>query len=227
MAKSAYQNVRSFASKIRKRRSKYLINLIEKIITHNNLKEIKIADIGGDRIYWKIFPFERFPEVQFKIELINILPKKLHFTEDYNPPNVEFIPVICDCTNLTMADKSYHLCHSNSVIEHVGSWENVKKTVAEAQRVAQYVYHQTPNFWFPYEPHYRMVFVHWLPRPMLTTYITKFSNLRHKEYDAAKAQQDEICTLTRRDMKRLFPDHDLINERYLLVKSFMAISKVV
>jgi hypothetical protein len=226
MAESAYQNVRSLASKIRKRRSKHLINLIEKIIGRHGLTEIKIADIGGDRIYWKIFPFERFPDVQFKIELINILPKKLHFGEDYSRPNVEFKPVICDCTKLTMADKSYHLCHSNSVIEHLGSWENVKKAVSEADRVAQYVYHQTPNFWFPYEPHFRMVFVHWLPRPMLTTFITEFSNLRNKEYDVAKFHQDEICLLTRRDMKRLFPGLKLINERYLLVKSFMVLSKI-
>jgi len=226
MVQTPYQNVRSFRSKLRKRRSKYLVNLIEKIISRHSLKEIKIADIGGDKIYWKIFPFERFPDVRFKIDLINLGPQNIYFEENYNPPNVEFIPVVCDCTNLSMADKSYHLCHSNSVIEHVGSWANVQKTASEAARVAEYVYHQTPNFWFPYEPHFRMAFVHWLPRPMVTTIITKFSNLAFNEYDAAKARQDEICLLTHKDMKRLFPELELIKERYLFVKSFMVLSKL-
>jgi hypothetical protein len=225
MLQTPYQNVRSFRSKIRKRRSKHLISLIEKIISRHSLKEIKIADIGGDKIYWKIFPFERFPDVLFRIELINLLSQSIYFDENYTPPNVEFIPVVCDCTNLVMADKTYHLCHSNSVIEHLGTWANVKKAVSESKRVADYVYHQTPNFWFPYEPHFRMAFVHWLPRPMVTTILTR-SNLAYNGYDAAKARQDEICLLTGKDMKRLFPELELIKERYLFVKSFMVLSKL-
>src|SRR3546814_2616362 len=66
-----------------------------------------------------------------------------------------------------MPYRSFDIAHSNSVIEHVITWDNMKNFARETRRVAAWHYVQTPYFWFPVDPHfYKLPFYHWLPRPL-------------------------------------------------------------
>jgi hypothetical protein len=87
------------------------------------------------------------------------------------------------------ADNSFHIAHSNSVIEHVGGGDRITQFANEMQRVAHYHYMQTPNYWFPVEPHFLTLFFHWLPRQWQIRLLMRF-NLgwakRRRNYEEAK-----------------------------------------
>jgi ubiquinone/menaquinone biosynthesis C-methylase UbiE len=66
---------------------------------------------------------------------------------------------------LPYADKSFDYGHSSAVLEHVGSFENQVRFIAELDRVSRKgVFLTTPNRWFPIEFHSVLPLVHWLPR---------------------------------------------------------------
>jgi ubiquinone/menaquinone biosynthesis C-methylase UbiE len=79
-------------------------------------------------------------------------------------PGLRFI--VADGRDLPFADRSFDLVHSSAVLEHVGSFENQARMVAECLRVARRgVCLTTPNRWFPIEFHTQLPLVHWLPKP--------------------------------------------------------------
>jgi hypothetical protein len=69
-----------------------------------------------------------------------------------------------DGCSLTMPDQFYDIGFSNSVIEHVGSWERQVMFASEIRRVARAIWVQTPAYECPFEPHYLTPLVHYLPR---------------------------------------------------------------
>lgn len=60
-----------------------------------------------------------------------------------------------DATNLSQySDKSFDIVFSNSVIEHLYTKENQISMAKEVNRVGKNYFIQTPNYWFPIEPHW-------------------------------------------------------------------------
>jgi SAM-dependent methyltransferase len=70
-----------------------------------------------------------------------------------------------------LRDQSFDLAMSNSVIEHV---PDQAKFAAEMMRVGKRLYCQTPSEWFPVEPHYLGLFVHWLPKRFFTHSVHRY-----------------------------------------------------
>jgi SAM-dependent methyltransferase len=68
-----------------------------------------------------------------------------------------------DACALPFADRTFDVCFSNAVIEHVGGRDRQRQFVEEALRVAARVFITTPNRRFPIELHTGLPFVHWLP----------------------------------------------------------------
>ena len=95
------------------------------------------------------------------------------------------------------------------------------------RRLAPIYFVQTPNFWFPYEPHFRFPCFHWLPEQVRAELLLRL-NLgfggRRKTYDAAMRGVQSAALLSSRQLRELFPDAELVKERaFGLSKSFMAI----
>jgi hypothetical protein len=159
----------------------------------------------------------------------------LNLSEDLTGTDDEtFTHVVGDACNLAgYADGSFHIAHSNSVIEHVGGWVNVKRFASEIRRVATGLFVQTPYFWFPVEPHYIAPLIHWLPRPLQEAMVRAFPlghfRRREPDWDAAMVAIDATPRLLdQRAFRLLFPDCTIVKERFLLLtKSLIAVRPVV
>ena len=184
-----------------------------------NTGSCRIIDIGGRVEYWNpILP--TLNAVEAKITVVN-----LEKTQPKPGPMFDFAyGNACDLS--AYADKSYDFAHSNSLIEHVGRWPEMKRCAEEIGRVADSYYVQTPYLWFPIEPHFRAPFYAWLPEQTRARllmaldlgYIGKAATL-----DQAMADVQSINLLDHAQMKALFPDAKITFERVLgLPKSMIA-----
>lgn len=199
-----YENPHSLGSYLRRRRQK----LLKRLIDHRFEKKqapIQILDIGGRRYYWELLSAEYLAARDVHITIVN-LPSEANLDE-----NSERITITtgngCDLNEY--ADSSFDIVHSNSTIEHLGSWENMQRFAHEVRRLAPSYFIQTPYYWFPIEPHYVAPFVHWIPeswRAQLLTRMTLGNYPRANSFEDAMVMVKDAHLLNIAQMKRLFPD---------------------
>lgn len=140
------------------------------------------------------------------------------------PPNFAYVQG--DGRNTGLPDTGFDLAFSNSAIEHVGTFEDQRRFANELLRIGRRVYCQTPNKWFPIEPHFLGLGVHWLPRKWVIHFVDRYLTMHGWRYkpDAATSAAliDSIRLLTRSELQQLFPGCKIKTERWLgLPKSFM------
>lgn len=125
---------------------------------------------------------------------------------------------------LPFADGAFDIVMSNSVIEHVGSWENQQRFAQEVLRCGRAVSVQTPNRWFPIEPHLLMPLAHWLPQHWqrrLIPFLSIWALMSRPPAAVIDGFLDSTRLLTRRELVLLFPGCDIAEERVLgMVKSY-------
>jgi len=123
------------------------------------------------------------------------------------------------------ADGEFDIVFSNSVIEHVGNDECRMQMAKEIQRVGKKYFVQTPNFYFPIEPHFMYPFFQFLPLPMKVWILTNIGRRHKKVADREKAKQiaNGIYLLRKKELIKLFPQATIFEEKFLgLTKSFVA-----
>lgn len=216
-----YQNERSLASRLRKKRMQSLLLLIEKLAAGRQNTPLRILDVGGTHLYWKMVPDGFLEKMNIEIVLLNLT------RQDLPADAKRFSAIAGDACDLnSMADNAFDLVHSNSVIEHVGSWQNMRRMASEMSRVGRALYVQTPYFWFPIEPHFLMPMLHWLPislRCKLAMRMPLGNWPKAQTLDEAMAAQHSAILLDRRMIQELFPDCSLVFERFAgLPKSLIA-----
>lgn len=217
---SNYENKQSVGSKLRAKRIAPLTKQIEQVF--NEYGAVDIIDIGGTQKYWNIIPIEFLESHNVTITIVN-LP-----TVDCPESNGPFIFSHGDACNLTNFDtNSFHIAHSNSVIEHVGDWEKMVDFSKEVKRVAPKYFIQTPNYWFPIEPHCMTPFFHWLPKPLRIWLVLKFplGNWPMADtVDKAVRLTESARLLNKRMFSALFEEANISTEKvFLLPKSHIAI----
>jgi SAM-dependent methyltransferase len=122
--------------------------------------------------------------------------------------------VRADATALPFADGDFDIAYSNSVIEHVVDPGERARFAAEVRRVGRRYFVQTPNRWFPVEPHSLLPLVHWLPRRL---------GRRLWRFGVSDDPFDDTLLLGPRELRRLFPDARIVRERFgPLTKSLVA-----
>jgi SAM-dependent methyltransferase len=85
-------------------------------------------------------------------------------------PGVRF--QFADALDLPFDANAFDYVHSSAVLEHVGSYANQRRMVAECLRVARKgVCLTTPNRWFPIEVHTQLPLVHWLPKSWFRAFV--------------------------------------------------------
>ena len=126
-----------------------------------------------------------------------------------------------------LENNSFDIVHSNSVIEHLGDWQNMGQFANEVKRLARRYYVQTPYFWFPIEPHFIAPFFHWLPEPTRAGILTRIPlGLGGKSpgLDNAIQRVQSVRLLNGSQFRHLFDDASHVSEKFLgLTESLIAI----
>ncbi len=180
---------------------------------------IRILDIGGTQSYWEgLAPL--WAGRNFDITIINLdTPANDNGAYHIRPGDA--------CAMPEYADNAFDIVHSNSVIEHVGQWPQMAAMAREVRRLAPHYYLQTPNLWFPVEPHYRSLFFALLPEAVRARNLMKRRHgFRgpHPDFATAIADVQTVNLLDARGLTALFPDGKLIRERFFgLTKSLTVV----
>lgn len=195
----------------RKKRFLFFLNLLKTIKSD---RTIQILDIGGTETYWERMGFSSDETVH--ITLLNLELLQIR--------NSSFTSVQANACDLSRyPDDQFDIVFSNSVIEHLFTFENQQKMANEVRRVGKNFYVQTPNYYFPLEPHWLFPFFQFLPfnvRVFLTQNFSLGHHPKCKDKAAAIERVKEVQLLSEKQMKRLFPEGKVYRERFLgLTKS--------
>jgi len=235
---SWYQVITPAMNQFRKRRLSALVK------AYPDLPSYRVLDVGGRPDIWKLLK-KHYGIVPKALVLLNVGEDLENFsenpgqqsgqksgenseTEDADPSAITYSTVVGDGRRLPFPDDSFDLTFSNSVIEHVGGGAHVERFARECERVGKRMFIQTPNHWFPLEPHFVALFIHWLPRSLYRK--TAFLSLNYALFswrsDSLKRifyeEFDSIRLLKKRDLQRLFPNKRIDSEQVLgMTKSFI------
>jgi hypothetical protein len=203
----------SFSNSMRSRRFELFESLAAPLP-----KPRRILDVGGTTAFWEQRGWAGTDRAQ--ITTINIDAEEKQYA------NIE--PRAGDATDLSeFADGSFDIAFSNSVIEHLFSIRAQAAMAREIQRIATAYWVQTPNYWFPVEPHFQLPGWQWLPEE------ARIAIIRHyrcgwrgpcADRQGAGELVREVRLLRRLELQALFPCGVVWPERLCgLIKSWVAI----
>lgn len=213
-----YDDPRSFGMRLRARRLRPFLDMIQAV--HRRNGAVRILDIGGRRNYWGAAPEGFLAAHGCRIRLSN--------SEDAERGAADaiFSEVREDGCDLSYEDGAFDLVHSNSVVEHVGDWARMTAFAREVRRIGDGYFVQTPAYWFPWEPHYGFPFFAQLPRPVQRGLLMRRRMgffAQAGSLDEAEAVLDGTRLLDGAQMRALFPDAQMRPERIAgLTKSLIA-----
>ena len=201
----------SWAAHLRRQRIQFFRKLAESFP-----KPVSILDAGGTENFWVNMGFAGSPD--FRITILNLEPAETHY-ENLKSIAGDVRDMSC------FQNRRFDVVFSNSVIEHVGDFEDQARMAGEIRRVGKSFFVQTPNRYFPVEPHFVFPFFQFLPVSARALLIRHFNlGWRHKIPDPALARKEaeSVRLLTRGEIESLFPGARLRTERFLgMAKSFM------
>jgi len=206
-----------YGNRFRRARFKRFLAIVDELIAARGT--CRVLDVGGNAAYWQgLRPL--WCDRQLHVTLVNLRPEPAS--------GGRLTSLAGDARDLSrFGDLSFDVVHSNSVIEHVGPRSDQRRMAQEIRRLAPRYFVQTPNFWFPVEPHFRTPFVHWLPESWRVAIVMHRAcgfYPRARSPNEARRILDDARLLDRRAMAELFPDAAIERERFAgLTKSLIAV----
>lgn len=207
-------NEQSVATRLRRRRFQIFLDMIR-----DAPGRVSVLDIGGRPQYWNIMTSGTSLIQKLQVTLLNVE------THVVSHPNLT--AHVGDGRGMPQfADKQFDIVFSNSTIEHVGNFQDQMRMASEIKRVGQRFYIQTPNRYFPIEPHFVFPFFQFFPVWLRARLIQRFDlgwYARMPERQDAVRQATSIRLLSRKEVVQLFKEATIFEEKYYgLVKSFVA-----
>jgi hypothetical protein len=181
-----------------------------------DLDAMRVIDLGGSPQFWSAFPPERRPA---DLTLLNLTGPR------------ESVPGLvigdaCQADRL-FPDGRFDLVVSNSVLEHVGGHQRRKDFANAVHRLAERHWIQTPNLYFPLEPHWLFPGMQFLPFDARVA-VARWWHLGHVRATSWREAVEEVaaCELvSRSQLRNLFPGSLIWTERILgAPKSLVAIA---
>lgn len=205
---------RSLATVMRRKRFAFFLSLLDTVP-----RPVRILDVGGEQQFWKMMGTDRLDAIS--VTLLNRRSEEL--TETL------FVESIAgDARDLgQFGAGTFDVVFSNSVIEHLGPrFEDQRRMADEIRRVGKRYFVQTPNRYFPIEPHFLTPGFQFLPVSLRVWLVTHFSvgwYSRFRDVASAKQEVESIRLLSRSQVRELFPEAGLFEEKMFgLTKSFIA-----
>ena len=212
MMKVIYEVYRPFLVHFRRKRLKWMY------ATMGITAASRVLDVGGDMFTWQLAALENLPLP--RLTILNVLapPPDL-------PPQVTW--VIADGAELPFADQAFETVVSNSVVEHLSTWDRQTCFAREVRRVGRRVFVQTPNRRFFVEPHLITPFVHWTPKRVqrqLLRWCTIWGLIGRPTPAECDGFLSEVRLLTRGELQTLFPNLRVVGEKFCgWAKSLIAV----
>jgi hypothetical protein len=204
----------SVSTRLRRQRFDILLGMIQALP-----RPVKILDIGGSQSYWEMMVMADALNQDLQITLLNTALQPVTFSN--------FTVVVGDGRAMPeFSDRQFDIVFSNSTIEHVGDLTDQKQMADEVRRVGKKYYIQTPNLFFPIEPHFVFPLFQFLPIATRAWLIQHF-NLgwynKISDYQKALSEVKSIRLLRKTEFKQFFPDAVIFEEKLFgMVKSFVA-----
>jgi SAM-dependent methyltransferase len=206
-----HRNPNSVSSQLRRRRLAFFQDLLDQVP-----RPVSILDVGGTAAFWSSLQLD---SSDVSIILLNVRAEKLE------APHLRSI--VGDARDLSaFPDQSVDIVYSNSVIEHVGTLEDQLRMAREIRRVGKRYFVQTPNAFFPIEPHFLVPGYQFMPLTLRTLLLTKFRlgwKQRERDWQKAKEIAGSVRLMTEAEIVRSFPGATLHREWLAgMVKSLIA-----
>lgn len=206
-----------YRNRFRRARLARFLTIVDEIVAAKG--RCGVLDVGGNVEYWQGLE-ELWRDRPLHFTIVNLYAEQA--------PDGRFACLSGNACDLSQfGDNAFDVVHSNSVIEHVGTWSNQRRMAEEVRRLAPRYFVQTPNFWFPFEPHFRMPFIHWLPEPWRVATVMRRARgfyPRATSFEEAHQILQDARLLDVKAMAALFPDATIERERFgLMTKSIMAV----
>lgn len=212
-----HRNPGSLAARFRRRRFAVFEALVASLPG-----PLAILDLGGEQRFWEVAGFGPLAASgRFQVTLLNL---------ELQPVSLPgFTAVAGNAADLSIyPDRSFDIVFSNSVIEHLETWENQQRMACEARRTGRRYFIQTPNRYFPLEPHFLVPGYQFFPLWLQTILLQRFNLGWYQRIPDRQAAVRHIRThrlLTAAELRRLFPGCQIHRERLFgLTKSLTAIS---
>lgn len=212
------------SERFRSKRSGVLRGLIEHAFVRHG--RVRVIDLGGRLSFWQKLGEDFLHRNNVHVTILNLSEGE---AGNAGVSSDRYSFVVGDATATEFADDSFDIAMSNSVIEHLFSWEAMVRFADETRRIAPVYYCQTPNYWFPIDPHYaKAPMMHWMPRPTRAWLLRTFPLAHSGRVSSVRksfAVTDAARLLCWTQMRDIFPDATLVPERFLwiFVKSWMAV----
>jgi hypothetical protein len=200
----------SVASRLRRKRWQRLAD------SFPDLSDMRVLDLGGTAESWLLCPSR-----PGHVTLLNLWPD----ATDLGPRFDQVQGDACRPPD-TIMDGDWDLVYSNSVIEHVGGYARRREFSDVVRGLAPAYWVQTPNRYFPIEPHWLFPGFQFLPVAARTTIAMKWPLYTWRSDDRNRALREvlEIELLSRTELVALFPEAHVLPERFAgLTKSYIAV----
>ncbi len=164
--------------------------------------EDRVLDIGASGEVFLRYTFEDvYPYPQHITAGGYDLREVLSARQCYPQPRYAVFDGCC----LPFPDKSFDLVFSNAVIEHIPGRQ--KQFADEIMRVGKSWFVTTPNYWYPFEAHYHLPFIQFLPRVLQREYNRLLGT------HSPKGQVQDLALLSAGQLQGLFPGSRIVRVR--------------
>lgn len=183
------------------------------------LDRMRVLDLGGTPDFWRSAPVR-----PAHVTTLNLDDK-------YEPDEPWLDHVVADACDLASLDScagGYDLVVSNSLIEHVGGYQRRQDFARVVMAAAPAYWVQTPDRYFPIEPHYVAPGFQFLSVRARAAAVRRWPLGHERVYTSADAltQVLKIDLISATELLHLFPGSAIWHERLAgLSKSIVAIKR--